>query len=139
MADEAKNAELAAFVNAIARQAGYTTHADWSRDSGFPATNLSEVRSGSAGIDGANLVRLIRAAARRLGSTSEELALGVAEAERAAAVAEIVRAVDRHVDDRLQELAGMMDEGFARLAAGIVREELRSSGADAPSASGDAQ
>lgn len=71
---------LTDFVNALARAAGYTTHAEWSRDSGYPAPNLSELRLGKGGIDGVNLVRLIRAAAAKAGVPPEALAIATARA-----------------------------------------------------------
>lgn len=71
--------ELTAFVNALADAAGYKTTADWATDSGYPASNLSNLRNANMGVDGYNLLRLIRAAAARSGRTPVELAQAIAD------------------------------------------------------------
>jgi hypothetical protein len=73
--DEHQQAELSAFVNELAEAAGYTTTAEWARESGYPASNLSELRNGNRSVDGYNLLRLIRAAAARAGSKSGQFAM----------------------------------------------------------------
>lgn len=77
--EEWQQQELTAFVNAIADAAGYKKTADWARDSGYPASNLSDLRNAKAGVDGFNLLRLIRAAADRSGQTAEDLAQATAD------------------------------------------------------------
>ena len=65
---------LAEFVNALFNAADYPSTAEWSRDSGYPAPNLSDLRNAKAGVDGYNLFRLIQAAAARTDTAPEELA-----------------------------------------------------------------
>ena len=43
--DPQQQADLTEFVNAIADLAGYTTTAEWARESGYPASNLSNLRN----------------------------------------------------------------------------------------------
>lgn len=64
--DDQQRTELAAFLNQVADAAGYTTTAEWARDSGIPASNLSNMRNGKRAVDGYNLLRLMRAAAVRM-------------------------------------------------------------------------
>lgn len=71
--------ELAAFVNALQKRGGYKTTADFARDASFPAPNLSNIRNGKAGVDGVNLLKLIRAAAYRAGENEVSFALQAAE------------------------------------------------------------
>lgn len=105
--DERQQAELSEFVNALADAAGYTTTAEWARDSGYPASNLSNVRNGRRAIDGYNLLRLIRAAASRSDLTAEQLALGLARATAADESESIGR--------RLDELSGLVQESLELL------------------------
>lgn len=106
--DERQLADLSAFVNALAEAAGYATTAEWARESGYPAANLSNLRNGRKGVDGYNLLRLIRAAAARSDLTTEQLALGLARATAADASAESVAR-------RLDELAGLVAEALELL------------------------
>lgn len=92
--DEHQQRELTAFVNRLFERAGYRTTADWSRDSGYPAPNLSMLRNGKAGIDGYNLLKLIEAAAERAMVSEEEMAIAAApRPESLAAAVKEVRAL----------------------------------------------
>lgn len=102
--DERQQADLTAFVNALADRAGYTTTAEWSRDSGYPAPNLSNLRNGRGAIDGYNLLRLIRAAAARAETAAEDLATELAGASTA-------------LDGRLRAV----EDGLTALASEIRR------------------
>lgn len=94
--DASQRAALSAFVNSIAQAAGYTTTAEWSRDSGYPAPNLSKLRGGKGAVSGYNLLRLIRAAAERGNLSAEQLAVAAARG---------TDAVDPSIRDRLEDLA----------------------------------
>ena len=72
---EPQRAELAAFVDELYRLGGFATWAEFSRESGYPATNLSDVHLGKQGIDGPNLLGLVRAVARRTGAEVAEAAI----------------------------------------------------------------
>lgn len=72
--DKEQQADLTAFVNDLASHAGYETTAEWARDSGYPAPNLSNLRNARGAVDGYNLLRLIRAAAERSGADPVTLA-----------------------------------------------------------------
>lgn len=112
--DAQQQGELSAFVNELAALAGYTTTAEWARDSGYPAPNLTNLRNGKGAVDGYNLLRLIRAAAQRAGEDPLRLAASAARpAARSAdpSNAELAR--------RLEEVADLVTEGLARLGAGI--------------------
>lgn len=65
---------LSAFVGELWDLAGYETTAEWARESGYPASNLSKLRNGRGAIDGFNLLRLIEAAADRSGMTRARVA-----------------------------------------------------------------
>lgn len=96
--------DLAAFVKALQENAGYERAADWARDANFPASNLSDVRNAKAGIEGVNLLRLIRAAADRIEEDALALALRAAQPEPslAEAVVRLEAAVARltaHLED----------------------------------------
>lgn len=77
---EPQRAELAAFIDELYRLGGFATWAEFSRESGYPATNLSNVHLAKKGIDGPNLLGLIRAVARRTGAGVAEVALAAAPA-----------------------------------------------------------
>ena len=106
--DERQQAELTAFVNALADAAGYATTAEWARESGYPPPNLSNLRNGRGAIDGYNLLRLVRAAAARSDLTPEQLALGLARA-----TAE--ESSEESTARRLDELAGLVTEALSLL------------------------
>lgn len=106
--DASQRAALSAFVNGIAQAAGYTTTAEWSRDSGYPAPNLSKLRGGKGAVSGYNLLRLIRAGAARTEMTPEQLALGLARA-----TAE--DASEESIGRRLDELAALVTEALKLL------------------------
>lgn len=79
---EPQASTLAAFVRALYRAGEFVSWAEFAREAGYPATNLSDVQLGKAGIDGLNLLRLIEAAARRAGRESTSLALEASAAEQ---------------------------------------------------------
>lgn len=108
--DNEQQADLTAFVNALALRAGYTTTAEWARDSGYPAPNLSNLRNGNGAIDGYNLLRLIRAAASRIDVAPIDLAV-----ERASGAA----ASRGSFADRLEAVEGTMTE-----LASLIRQGL---------------
>lgn len=102
--------ELTAFVNALADAAGYTKTADWARDSDYPASNLSDLRNAKMGVDGYNLLRLIRAAASQMQIDQEVLAAGLARAIDAGSV-------KKPVEDRLKELSDLVARALEALEA----------------------
>lgn len=106
--DERQQAELSDFVNALADAAGYTTTAEWAREAGYPASNLSNLRNGRRAVDGYNLLRLIRAAASRSELTTEQLAVGLARATEADESAE-------SIGRRLDELSKLVQESLELL------------------------
>lgn len=114
--DDRQQAELSDFVNALAELGGYTTTAEWARESGYPAPNLSELRNGVAGIDGYNLLRLTRAAAARVELEPEVLAL---LAERVSDEAEDQETIHQ----RLDELAGLVAQALVLLRAQAQQRE----------------
>lgn len=100
--DQNQQRELTTFVNAIAQRAGYETTAEWARDSGYPAPNLSNLRNGRGAIDGYNLLRLIRAAAKRAGVSPADLAeTQAAETEE---LSDRLRAVEEGLTDLASEI-----------------------------------
>lgn len=113
--DATQQAELSAFVNRLAQIAGYETTAEWARDSGYPASNLSNLRNGRGSVDGYNLLRLVRAAAARAHLDELDLAL-VTTGRPPARSAEPTNA---ELGRRLEEVAALVTEGLARLGAGI--------------------
>lgn len=72
--DESEMQEIAAFVQALYRLAGYTRRKAFAEDARYHATNLSDVMNGRAGIEGLSLLRLIQAAAKKAGLSPEETA-----------------------------------------------------------------
>ena len=107
--------ELTEFVNALYKAAGYTTLAEWARDSDYPASNLSDIRNEKSGVDGYNLLRLIRAAAARSHATPEELATRLAT--------ELARGSAESVDSRLGELSALVQEALTLLKARLPQPE----------------
>lgn len=97
--DQHQLRELAGFVNDLADLGGYQTSAEWARDSGFPAPNLSNLRNARAGVDGYNLLRLLRAVAARLDRVAEEVATAAATGG----------APSPETAQLLEELAGRVD------------------------------
>lgn len=110
--DQAQLRELSAFVDELKRLGGYTVSAEWARDSGYPAPNLSKLENGVGAIDGFNLLRLIRASARRAGVPP---ALAAAQASAAARVED-----DPELVAELEELADLL-ERLQRLGSSIGR------------------
>lgn len=99
--DAAQRLDLVEFVDELYTAAGYSTLAEWARDSGYPAPNLSNLRNGKGAIDGYNLLRLIRAAAERAGASPSELALKSSPT----------------VNDRLAELSALVEKALRLLEA----------------------
>jgi hypothetical protein len=111
--DDEQQADLTGFVNRLAESAGYKTTAEWSRDSGYPAPNLSNLRNGNGAVDGYNLLRLIRAAADKAGR--DPLTLAVEQAEDARTIADRLAEVEKGIT----ELASLIRQGLqAREAPG---------------------
>lgn len=113
--DAHQRTELAAFVDALYQLGGYETGASWAEEANYPAPNLSNLRNAKTGIDGYNLLKLIRAVAKRLDERPVDVALAAArnvELDAAPSRLEIAR--------RLEELEGLVlaSEALARLAAG---------------------
>jgi hypothetical protein len=115
--DDEQQADLSAFVNRLAESAGYKTTAEWSRDSGYPAPNLSNLRNGVGAVDGYNLLRLIRAAAVK--AERDPLSLAVEQVEDA-----------RTIADRLAEV----EQGLTDLTS-LIREGIQARGARGSAAS----
>jgi hypothetical protein len=111
--DEQQQRLLTDFVNRLAAQAGYTTTAEWARESGYPASNLSNLRNGRGAVDGYNLVRLIRAAAARAAVEPPQLATDAAESPSVSG---------GEVADRLQGV----EKGLTELAT-LMRQRLEQS------------
>lgn len=110
--EEWQQEELTAFVNALADAAGYKKTADWARDSGYPASNLSKLRHEKMAVDGYNLFRLIRAASARRGQTAEDLATELAR--------ELTDVTKEWLDGRLRELSDLVTEALV-----LLRDEAR--------------
>lgn len=104
--DDEQQADLTAFVNRLAESAGYTTSAEWSRDSGYPAPNLSKLRNGVGAVDGYNLLRLIRAAASK--ADRDPLILAAEQVEDARTIADRLEEVERG----MTELASLIRQGI---------------------------
>lgn len=112
-------AELAEFVNALGEAAGYTTRtSDWARDSGYPASNLSDLRNGKVSIDGYNLLRLVRAAAEK--AEKDPAALALSEASRSGG-----EPTNADLALLLEVLSIGVTEGLARLGADVSLEEIQ--------------
>jgi hypothetical protein len=120
--DPQQQADLTGFVNALAEIAGYTTTAEWARESGYPASNLSNLRNARGGVDGYNLLRLIRAAAARAEAPPEHLSASLARALGTAGA-------DDSVADRLDELAGLVTEALELLRDSQTAAQQRTPGA----------
>ena len=101
--DAQQKDELVEFLEELYRTSGYTTQAEWARDAAFPQANLSKAlsRSNRAGVDGYNLLKLIRAAATRAGARPEEIALARARESGP---------VSLRVDRRLEALEAKVGE-----------------------------
>jgi hypothetical protein len=115
--DQAQVRELSAFVAELKALGGYEVSAEWARDSGYPAPNLSKLENGVGAIDGYNLLRLIRSSARRAGISPATAAAQASATARGADDAELVA--------ELEELADLL-ERLQRLGSAIGR---RASGA----------
>lgn len=101
--DRKQQRELSAFVNRLAEAAGYESTAEWARDSGYPAPNLSNLRNGKGAIDGYNLLRLITSAAARAKTNRRTLALAAAGTDGAT------------IEDRLDSLEVLLRAALDRL------------------------
>lgn len=102
--------DLAEFVRSLYEASGFVSWAEFARHAGYPATNLSDVQLGKAGIDGANLLSLIQAAAARMEQSSADVALTVLRTP-------IEARLDR-LERRQEELSNGMGEVLERQAAG---------------------
>ena len=113
--DERQQEELAAFVDALGELGGFSSTAEWSRESGYDRSALSDLRNRNGAVDGYNLLRLIRAASARARLEPEHLAL---------LAARVGDGADGHLDDailgRLDELAGLVTEALK-----LLRDEAR--------------
>lgn len=109
--------ELQEFVAALKGLGGYTVSAEWSRDSGYPAPNLSKLENGVGAIDGYNLLRLIKAVVERIGETPAATAVKAAspgaQVEQSASEREAIA-------EALEDLGGVVDR-LNRLLDGRVR------------------
>lgn len=108
--------DLALFVRHLYAAGGFASWADFARESGFPATNLSNVQNGKAGIDGSNLLDLIRASARRAELSDD--AAAILAARDSVGVGD-----SRSLERRLEALADAVARGFEAL--GVAPELLR--------------
>lgn len=108
--DGEQQADLTAFVNSLASRAGYETTAEWARDSGYPASNLSNLRNGRGAVDGYNLLRLMRAAAERIAVEPVALAAELASARDGSAGSIVGRLVA--VEETMTELASLIRQGL---------------------------
>lgn len=116
--DPKQQAELTEFVNDLAKTAGYTTTAEWARDSGYPAPNLSKLRGGKGAIDGYNLLRLIRVAAAR--AKLDPLAISAsATAGRSFDLEPALQALRAQIEGHLEEAADLAAENFD-----LIRDRL---------------
>jgi hypothetical protein len=77
--------EIGAFVHALYRLGGYATQKEFADDAGYHQVNLSQVMGGKAGIDGLNLLHLIKAAAARAGISAHDAAARASLVEPASA------------------------------------------------------
>jgi hypothetical protein len=98
--DARQQEELSSFVDALAEIGGFSSTAEWARESGYDRSALSDLRNRNGAIDGYNLLRLIRVAATRARLDPEHLAL---LAERVGVEAD--DAIDAAIIGRLDELA----------------------------------
>jgi hypothetical protein len=113
--DQRQQADLSAFVNALFTEAGYTSTAEWARDSGYPAPNLSNLRNRKGAVDGYNLLRLIRAAAERAGQDPVDLAARLAAGDHD--VADRLRAVEEGLTELAGEVRTALQDAAARVSA----------------------
>ncbi|HXH35232.1 MAG TPA: hypothetical protein VNJ54_12615 [Plantibacter sp.] len=104
--------EFASFLDALRQLGQYKADAEWARESGVHAVNLSNARTGKSQLDGFNLLRLIQATSRRANLEPEQLAMVTARLEAVGDdhTSEIVR--------RLNELEALVAEGLLRVAEG---------------------
>lgn len=101
-----EKAEVTALIHALFKASGERSWAAFARRAGVSEYSLADWRAGRGGPSGINLLRLQRAA----GPSPISLP---------------------NLESRLEELAGLVEEGLARLEAGIARVENRLGGEDA--------
>jgi hypothetical protein len=127
--DEVQLREFAAFLQTLYDLGGFPSDAEWARQSGVHAVNLSNARTGQGQLDGFNLLRLIRSAADRAALPPEQLAILTARLEAAAddPMKEIVRRL-RALETVTTEFQDLTAEAVTRLAEGGSAGEVRPPG-----------
>jgi hypothetical protein len=75
--DPRQQRELTDFVNSLFEASGYKSTADWARESGYLREALSKLRNARGGVDGYNLLKLIRSASAHSALTPEQLAVAL--------------------------------------------------------------
>jgi hypothetical protein len=112
--DKKQLEEFKGFLIGLRSLGGYATDAEWARESGVHAVNLSNARTGSAQLDGYNLLRLIVAVARRTKSAPEDTAVQAAVvragAQAGRAAASVVSVAD------LEAIAGGLEQLSQRVS-----------------------
>lgn len=102
---------LAAFVHELYKLGGWPSWAAFARAAKFPAPNLSNVQLGKAGIEGPNLVALIRATAERANAAQTDVATSAVLAIGPSGPVDRLLGVEAAV----ARLAARMDEGLEKL------------------------
>lgn len=69
--------EVATFIRALYRLGGYATQKEFADDAGYHPVSMSDAMNGKAGVDGLNLIRMIKAAASRAGADPVDAAISV--------------------------------------------------------------
>lgn len=82
----AQGREQADWMQAIYRWGSFTSQAEWARAARYPASNLSDVMSGKAGITGINLIRLYKAAEAAAEASERPVTVAAEDEFRAFAV-----------------------------------------------------
>lgn len=122
--DQTQLDEFAAFLEELAQRGDWKTDAEWSRQSGVHAVNLSEARTGKSQLDGYNLLRLIRATAERTASAQNDAAISASRATGplAALEAKVEEIADRTADSLLA-LERALESGIARIEKRLPGED----------------
>lgn len=108
--DQKQKEELVGFLDELYRLGGYTTQKQWADDANYPPPNLSNAlnRKRPDGVDGYTLLKLMRAAAVRAGTTPGTVARRSATAGRDDETSRRLRAVE----EGLTELASLVRLGL---------------------------